>query len=167
MEKLVNETKSSKNKISFGVGGWLIFLVIWLIVLAPIKSLGGMASYIVENEKSFPQLLNNSYWHSIVTYRWLIIGIGTLFSIISGYKLLKIHKPSSKRFAILNFVFIQPLASLGILFVPSFVIGNTYQGFTSDLKAFLIPFVVYLISTVFWVLYLLLSKRVRDTYKDT
>lgn len=153
------------NEYLSGVGGWLYFLIISLMVLGPLKLIGQTYGSFADTLDKYPQLANNPQWQSIKLYSWCLIMVSVAFSITTGYKLWKNHERASVRFAIQNFFLIQPAITLGIYIMPAIVLGNINQlDPLSDPQA-LGGLIGYLIMAGVWTTYLLKSKRVANTYR--
>jgi hypothetical protein len=144
-----------------GVGGWLRFLVIVLMVLGPLFALGTLGNLQIEFKAlesrlpAFGQLLDIALAFTFLQVLW---------SIVVGYRLAKKYHdaPSlAKWFFILTPVLfiVQSLLMLSVTGLPR-ESANAMKG------TLVLEFFKTVMSSLIWYLYLVRSKRVRYTYPD-
>lgn len=141
-----------------GVGGWLLFLVLILIFIGPLR--GALETYLTFQElsRSEPGYLETVDGQDTLMGAWLVWGVTTLFSISAGLLLAFRHRPSSVWFAVVVFWLIGPILN-GIILLDFYVYESQIDGELAFQfgKSFVFP--------IIWVLYLLLSDRVKNTYR--
>lgn len=152
--------KKEKNLV--GVQGWLAFLVIILMVITPVSGFLGYYLEIQSLGSQDPLLASDPIWAPLQTYAWWSILLLSVLIFIAGYRLWQVHTKQSVRFAIFVFWVIGPLELLATALSLKFVLGVV----PLDLIAEEFPSVMmqYYIFAAIWTLYLLLSRRVNNTY---
>lgn len=145
-----------------GVGGWLKLLIVGLCILGPLVSCGQHAGEIAKAEAANPSLTSLDAWQSFVTYsNWaLLFSLAITFS--AGYRLWKIHTPQSVRFAILAMWIAAPVSALFQIVAAHFSIGTA--ALSSAGGEIAVGVIRGWIVALVWTLYLLMSKRVKNTY---
>jgi hypothetical protein len=161
------QTNSETTKITAdvlkltGVGGWLRFLVVVLIVLGPLFSLSTLGSVqselkpLVPRFPAFGQLVDMVLAFTLVQVLW---------SIFVGYRLAKGYHnaPSLAKWFFILTPILFVIQSLLMLSVPGLPSESTRA-----MGGALVPeFFKTAISSLVWYLYLVRSKRVRYTYPD-
>lgn len=145
-----------------GVGGWLKLLIVGLCILGPLVSCGQNAEEIAKAEAENPSLMSSDSWEAFVTYsNWaLLLTLTITFS--AGYRLWKIHAPQSVRFAILAMWIATPVSILLQMVAAYFSVGTAALSSAGGeiLSGVIRDWIVALV----WTLYLLRSKRVKNTY---
>jgi Protein of unknown function (DUF2569) len=137
-----------------GVAGWLAFLAFSLTFLGPLVTLGRTAADISTAERTNPGLAGSSDWSSLVAMAWLFSIIYCAITIFAGYRLYKHHVPNTVPIVLACLWTAGPaLALIGLL------------AFGSD-EAAIADLVRTIFTTGIWTAYLLLSKRVKNTYSD-
>lgn len=149
------------QKEPYGVGGWLALLVVGLTILGPLLSFGMTSGEISSTERDYPELIGNDLWEQIKAITWTALGIQVVITFTAGFRLTNAFRPSSVRFAIFALWF----SGVGIT-VITFVLMANLSGFDSAaVEAELARGVVQgTITAGIWTAYLLLSKRVKNTY---
>lgn len=144
-----------------GVGGWLGFLVILLMVLTPLMSLGRMYSEIRQVEEALGGQ-TNAEWEMLKTIFWSLFFVQMAILFVSGYLLNNVFKPSSVRLAIAGLWLAGPVLGLVNILVAASVasIGSVAQEAAG-------PLFGSLFWASIWTAYLCFSKRVRNTYYQT
>ena len=141
-----------------GVAGWLGFLVASLIVLGPVVTVIGTALEFSQTERLYPEVVGTSLWRTAQTITWGSVAAYCLVSIYAGARLLRKHVPSSVTISIVCLWIAGPLVAI----VGLIALGNAgAEPTASDVGAALGRPIIW--STA-WTLYLLYSRRVRDTY---
>jgi len=140
-----------------GIGGWLLFFSISLIILTPLYTLKGLMDY-GEATKLFNQLPE---FKTIVVIDLVISIPLMLFSIFTGVMLLQLRKNAVK---IAKIYLLVMLAYSIISAIMPFVVGlpsKITQTIFSDIVK---DFVRSLGYFVIWYSYLNVSKRVKNTF---
>lgn len=144
-----------------GVGGWLRFLVVVLMVLGPLFALGnigklkGELNPVMEAYPAFDQLYTMVLGFGLATMAW---------SIFVGYKLARGYPNAptlAKWFFILTPVLFVPQA-----FLMLSISGLPKESVDAMAGGLVLEFFKAVISSAIWYLYLIKSKRVRYTYPD-
>ncbi len=144
-----------------GVGGWLLFLCVIMVIISPLWSLQGIVSVlgdIWEVKDQYPGLM-------LVTAVDLILSAGVIaFQIYAGLKLWRVRPgaaQTAKKYFIVFLVY-----SFIAAFLP-FLAGFSKEG--NDIIAAELPKSIFgsLVWFCVWYGYLSVSKRVKTTYKDT
>ena len=154
----------TKNQNLSGIGGWLGFLIISLMVLGPLAGLGKLMNEFQDAERQFPQLITNPQWLNYKQFSWLILTIAAALSISAGYRLWKIHFSESVRFAILALWLSGPLGNF--LYFTAAVIVFGSQTMANALPEMLGGILGSCIAAGIWTAYLMRSIRVQNTYKS-
>ena len=144
-----------------GVGGWLRFLVVVLMVLGPLFALGSFGSAqgdlkpLVADYPAFGELLTMVGWFTGLTIIW---------SIFVGYRLAKGYPnaPSLAKW----FFLLTPVVFLVQTFFMFTITGLPESSRDAMAGALVLEFIKALFSSVVWYMYLIMSKRVRYTYPD-
>lgn len=149
-----DETKQVDARYK-GVGGWLLFFCLSLVVLSPLIAVIGV---ILNYE------LLNSYGDRLMTWLTIdsIIDVAlAVFSIYGGIMLWKV-KPNAVRTAMifLGFLICCNLFKLILLDVFNSVLPSMLQGSGEALRRLFSSF----IFSAVWFLYLVFSKRVKATF---
>lgn len=145
-----------------GVAGWLGWLVFAMCVIGPLISLGSSSGDIAQAERANPFLTTIPGWSD---YKRLTTAIQTAAAVclfIGGILLWKRHKRSSVYIAIASLW----VANLGAVLAHHVSLVQTLPQFADDAtfnQTGLAVFKAILIAGV-WTLYLLLSRRVKNTY---
>lgn len=145
-----------------GVGGWLAFLVISMGILSPLRTLGGYYRDVILTERA-NSLSGIPVWE---TYKWVVLAlvvVSAVLFLLAAYRLWKQPVWRSVRFAIMA----MWLACTGMdvigMMVLYFVFGADfakmvwYDGMGQVFQGMIYPAI--------WTIYLLKSKRVRNTYR--
>ncbi len=144
-----------------GVGGWLAFLVVSLVLLWPLGGLISIYEGFVNIEQTF-DVTGLASWRQHKTMTWLLFIVSTVTSMLAGYRLYKEHAKESVRFAIYAIWLAGPILNLTAIMAGILILGVPYagggfwQGFAS------IVFSVCIASL--WTAYLKRSVRVKNTY---
>ena len=155
----------TKNQYLAGVGGWLGFLIIGLMILWPLIYFGILSNEFHDAEKQFPQLINNAQVVKFKQVSWLIFAAQVAISFSAGYRLWKIHFSESVRFAILALWLSGPLGNFMYLIAIAFIFG--LQAGTDALPEMLGGILGPCIHASIWTAYLMRSLRVKNTYQTS
>lgn len=162
----------SKNLYISGVGGWLGFLIVVLMIINPLSGFGSLSNEFHDVLELFPQLENNTQLKTYKQVAWLILAALASTSFAAGYRLWKFHCPESVRFAIIAIWLVGPLGhALYIVFIGNYLdIISKVAHFSSNVRGHIIDktftdTIYSVIAAVIWTAYLMRSTRVRNTYK--
>jgi Protein of unknown function (DUF2569). len=145
-----------------GVGGWLAFLVLSMALLSPARTLYGYYRDVVVTERNMG-LAGNPVWETYTTIVLILVVIGCLLFFLAAYRLYRQHVWRSVRFAIVAmWVACTGMDAIGMVALY-FVFGGEFavmifQNVTGEL-------IKGLVYPAIWTLYLLKSRRVRNTYR--
>jgi len=142
-----------------GVGGWLLFFVIVLAVLSPLRLVVETAMLVGEDAE-MAAVFGDSF-DTIILFEWalaaLIIGVFWFLA----WRLVKVHVWRSVQIAIAGIWLMGPVAGLAEVAL----IATMIEVPAGDLSG--VIFMALLQPTVFciiWTAYLLKSERVANTY---
>ncbi|HEX8526571.1 DUF2569 family protein [Allosphingosinicella sp.] len=145
-----------------GVAGWLAFLCIVLMFISPAWSLIGTGIEFNGAERDHPGLSEIPEWRTVKIFVWLLTGAGAVLSIYAGWRLNSVHRPSSVRLAI---------ATMWALGPGSLLIGGAVAALAFDVAFLSDPqdtrdLARSIAAPSLWTFYLLLSRRVKNTYYE-
>ena len=153
----------AKNQYLAGVGGWLGFLIIGLMILWPLIGLGKLSNEFYDTERQLPQLVNNAQWSNYKQISWLIFAALVAIRFSAGYRLWKIHFSESVRFAILALWLSGPLGDF--MYFVALVLIFGLQVSANGLPEMLGGILGSSIGAGIWTAYLMRSLRVKNTYQ--
>lgn len=142
-----------------GIGGWLSFFITVIIVVKPLLSAAHFSGEFQKIEEALPGIAEVESYAAFTSYAWYVIGAAALLCAAAGVLLCLRHRWDSVKFT----VWVLWLTGPGLLFALGLYIA---EGESWGAKLFWNP-VDFASSCVFpaiWSAYLLLSKRVRNTY---
>jgi len=149
-----------------GVGGCLGFFVIGLIVIGPLFGWVSTSTGLRDSEAAFPQLVGTSAWGQYKLISWVAFFTQAILSIHAGVRLNHETKPGAVRYAIFILWFstigINALFFLALFTIPDYG-AATAEAYTRD-PAFVGQILGQAIAAGVWTVYLLTSRRVRNTY---
>jgi hypothetical protein len=154
---MANESAQAKAPLD-EIGGWLWFLIASLIALGPILTVVTTALELSNAETLYPTITGSSLWQTAQIIAWCSVAVYCLISIYAGVRLLRKHVPSSVAIAILCLWLAGPLLSLAGLYALAEAGGEPNA---ADVGAAVGRPLVW---ATLWTLYLIFSKRVRQTY---
>lgn len=146
-----------------GIGGWLWFLILQLMILGPLLGLGGLHNEFSEAIKQFPHIETNSQWQTYKQISWTIFAATAGINIAAGFRLWKIHAPESVNFAIISIWLAGPLGHICYVAAAYFILGEAAS------KTILLIFISTISSCLIaglWTIYLMRSIRVKNTYRQ-
>lgn len=161
-EEALEEKPSAKAAELKGVGGWLAFLVISLGVLSPLRTLYGYFRDVVLTEQDMG-LAGNPVWETYTTIVLVLVVIGCLLFFLAAYRLYRQHVWRSVRFAIMAMwvactgMDVIGMVALYVVFGGEFAVTALQNVRGELIKGLVFPTI--------WTLYLLKSRRVRNTYR--
>jgi len=149
------ETTSNKPELK-GIGGWLAFFIIALII-GPAQSAFGIQSELNKLALADPSYINTEDWFDTVTTAWFVWGIGSFLSFLASIILIIWESPKAVKLVIFL------LWLMGPILLSSVILDNWYIGI--ELEPFhVFEFLLSCASASLWSAYLLMSKRVKNTY---
>lgn len=150
------------EKQPHGVGGWLAVLVYWLIVIGPALGffmlLGGLSLLRQDNALQAQAASLASYIVVLDLVTWIT---QSGLSIYAGRRLRDRFEPASVRYAILILWF----NSIGVAVLQFLALAILPSSDTASLAVFFLGrSLVLIIPVAMWNAYLVLSRRVKNTY---
>ena len=142
-----------------GVSGWLAFLVISFVALGPLITLFMTALEVSQVRSQYPTAIGTELWNKVEALTWFAALSYCAISIFAGYRLIKHHVRSTVPIVILCMWISGP----GISFIILMIFQELSAGKFASSEAGA-DIGRSLISCIGWTLYLLLSKRVNNTY---
>lgn len=143
-----------------GVAGWLLVLVVGLLFLGPLVGLVRVASDIALSEELYPSVKGLDAWENYKLATWIGFAFFVSTNIYAGYGLAKGRDPSVvSRVKVVMWIVI-PAISLFMNVVLSYFFFDT----AAVDAQYIAGLIGYFLITLFWTLYLVKSKRVRNTY---
>ena len=144
-----------------GVGGWLAFLIFVLCVFVPLTLTYGQYSDMAHAEQFYPQFVDSPHWLMMKTIRWWATGAVVASAMSSGLLLLFMRNARTRYFAIAGIwlaFFVVPAVTWIVTNISLPYAGVTLFGFVKPLEL--------IVGSVVTTAYLLMSKRVKNTYGD-
>lgn len=150
------------DKALYGVKGWLALLVIAMCLLGPLKVIGETTANIAAAEKDSPYLLALSDWATYKQASWVLVMIVCAILFFGGWRLWKIHCRRSVYLAIASLWTANIAVFVGDYVIASAVFGQAVADAAGNDIA---PEIIKaLTASTVWTAYLLLSRRVENTY---
>jgi hypothetical protein len=137
-----------------GVKGWLLFLVLVLTLIGPLRVAWGVHSELEAVLLAEPTLAGTEEWFDIQGAAWVAWGVPAILSLTAGFILILVRKSWAVFAAIALLWLMGPL-------LAAFMIWDS--GLEFD-RTNLIAIAKPTASAVLWTLYLMISKRVKNTY---
>lgn len=153
----------AKNLNISGVGGWLGFLVIALMILGPLLGFSTLTEVFRGAVDQFPQLAFSMQWQKYEQASWLIYVASAAISFSAGYRLWKNHSPESVKFAILAIWLAGPLGNVLYMVAAIIISGSNAGGNT--IANMIGGTISTVIAAGIWTAYLMRSERVKNTYQ--
>ena len=141
-----------------GVRGWLLFLVLVLTVIGPALGAWNLISELKSLAAQDPSLVGTPEFVEVTEVSWFIWGIGTFLVFCAGLLLALRHKPSTVWIAICLLWLGGPILN-GLVLLDQLMIGVAIE--TSQA----IGIVRSIVPALVWSAYLLMSRRVSNTYR--
>lgn len=141
-----------------GVTGLLGFLVAVLLLLGPVTTVLLTMLELNQTSELYPEVVGSALWENAQLITWLSVAAFCLISVFAGWRLLKHHTPSSVFIAIASLWIAGPIVSL----VSLAALGDAGGQVTAADAGATVgrPFV----WATIWTLYLVFSRRVKNTY---
>ncbi len=143
-----------------GVGGWLAFLIIWMVVLRPLAGLF-MWQQMHAAHGTDSSLVPNHSWLVNTSIFWLVFLPVAALSIYGGSKLWRERTPDAVNTAIAILWLTSPVASVALLISQQYLEGNV------TLTDAISTLTVNVAVAALWTCYLKFSRRVRSTYCES
>lgn len=143
-----------------GIGGWLAFLILALVLLSPFFGAVRIGTDIATTESQYPNLLTFAPWSTYKSAIWSSYLIGSGLSFYAGLGLFASRKASAVTRAKVILWIIGPAATvINLLLVPLVIFGKL----ESDARIFgaLLGSIFF---TTLWTAYLSKSRRIKATY---
>jgi len=155
-------TESAHDTDLIGVGGWLAFLALVLIVISPLMTVFTTIAEHSRTASQYPELVNQNIWRSAVVLDWSMAALSAAISVIAGLMLLKIFRRSTVSIVIaLIWLGAVGTAALSLVLSDYLMSGSVNAGNAGATLGRPIGF------CLIWTLYLLISRRVKNTYVST
>jgi hypothetical protein len=107
-----------------GVSGWLLLLILWLMLLGPLRSFWVNLGGLMTSEVDQPALAANADWLIYKRWTWIVWLVSAGIAIAAGYRLWKHHRKTSVDLAVIALWTAGPGALLGYLTVGWLVYGR-------------------------------------------
>lgn len=154
--------QQDSGKVLKGVGGWLLFVVVGLILLRPSSIFQLMREDFATLEKLYPQLVSFGPWLEYKDLQHTVGIVTAAISAVAGILLVTLTKQSAVRFAIAALWITGPF----YLVVSTAVLANAIPSvtFVDLFEPSIGQFLGMCFAVILWTLYFLKSKRVENTY---
>ncbi len=149
----------TSHDVETGIGGWLLFLVFCLLILAPLFLVGGLIDF-VKAEEADASLLSNEGWRIYKTISQSNFLFAFLLSVYGGITLIKERSPRAVQRAKVIIWIIGPVVTIIQLYIFPFIVFDIQPMDAGATGAVVGSF----ISSFIWSTYLSKSKRVNLTY---
>lgn len=146
-----------------GVGGWLLLLILLMTLLWPLRGLTDTARGFDESEREISILETGEPWARYKLATWVLLATSSALSVVAGVRLWKDHRTASVVFAVVALWLVLPARSLLYMFAE-WVIFNPEDATELLWRGLKNTAFTAVIAGV-WTAYLLLSLRVRNTYR--
>lgn len=143
-----------------GVGGWLLFLIVKLMLIGPLMELSTLSNEIAQMEATTPELIALASWTIYKKVLWSICGVVIAISLATGIFLVRNRTRAAVRRAIVAVWLIGP-GSLIALLAAAPILDWSLSEAAGQLMG---TFITGGLGAILWTAYLVLSKRVRATY---
>jgi hypothetical protein len=144
-----------------GVSGWLLLLILWLMLLGPLRSFWVNLGGLMTSEVDQPALAANADWLIYKRWTWIVWLVSAGIAIAAGYRLWKHHRKTSVDLAVIALWTAGPGALLGYLTVGWLVYGRLT---TANPTALVLGATVSCLFAAAWTVYLKRSRRIALTY---
>ena len=144
-----------------GVGGWLMVLILWLMLLGPLRSFWINVGGLLNSEFDQPALASSADWLTYKRWTWIVWLVSSGIAISAGYRLWRHHRKTSVGFAVIALWAAGPGALLGYLAVTALVYGHMT---TASPTALILGATISCLFAAAWTVYLKRSRRIALTY---
>ncbi|MFO1517400.1 MAG: DUF2569 family protein [Lysobacterales bacterium] len=145
-----------------GVSGWLAFFVVALCALGPMFEFNRNFMDYQQIESSNPELLSTAAWVSYKQYAWAVFSSTVLLRWAAGFALTNRFVWSSVKFTIAVGLSVPVISSVGRYLAMSATFGPEAAARATETLS--VQCIQGLFVMGVWSLYLLKSRRVRNTY---
>ena len=143
---------------SSGVGGWLMFFIVTLVFISPLRICASLGQY----DSAWEPLYATYPLLKTIKLITVVVGLGLIcFSVYAGFSLWKV-RPNAVRTA-KTYLLVLATSSITLSCLPLFV-GLPEQANTAILQVLPVEILIMLVYPTVWYLYLNKSKRVAITY---
>lgn len=143
-----------------GVQGWLSFFGVSLIALGPLITIATTAAEFASLGSQYPSAVGSSQWNTAVAAGWSATVIYCAISIFAGWRIFNRLVPTTIPIVIACIWLMGPVLAIVSLIVVQDVSGGDVTN--ADAGSALGRPLVY---CTIWTIYLLRSKRVKNTYR--
>lgn len=154
---------NSKSELR-GVGGWLSLLIVLMCFVGPIQALGGTAIEFSNAESQNQSLSTLQQWGNYKNQIWLLMAFISSMLFFGGWRLWNTHKPSSVFIAATSLWLAYLLGISGQYLIVITTMGQEIAGVADLGGEVAISIVKGAVSPIIWTAYLLISRRIRNTY---
>ncbi|HEX5183543.1 MAG TPA: DUF2569 family protein [Allosphingosinicella sp.] len=145
-----------------GVGGWLAFLVISLMALGPVVGIASTFGDLSQVEQANPLLAASAGWGIVKTVLWILTLIQVAMMVFTGWRLNRDYRRSTVKFAIVMLWVMGPVWSVVTLAAIALLMNSNPIATASSPLTLARP----VIWALAWTLYLVMSRRVANTYDE-
>jgi hypothetical protein len=145
-----------------GVGGWLAFFLVTLGIIGPLVFLA--TGYAALSDPAMP-IAYGSVWPTLLTAEIILIAVILALNWFVVWRFLRVFNWTSVRIGIAALWILAPLSVFGEALLVSWIARIDFA-LLLEMSSSAEQFRPFVYATV-WTLYLLLSKRVRNTYSGT
>ena len=163
IEKKRHSANDEKNG-PYGMKGWLLLFWLSLVFFSPLYSVISQYSEFLSQESNMPGLETIPLWGQVKTYSWIHLVCSILLLWVAGYFLNRRYEWKSVKIAILIIWLTGPVA---VMFTALYFCVMFPSLFSAASEGLAGHFLTSLVYPVIWTLYLLMSKRVKNTYVKT
>lgn len=143
-----------------GVAGWLGFLCLTFLFLSPTITSVVTWTELHDAELADPRLAELAIWRTFKLYTWSLFAVATGLSVFTGWRLYTVHRPSSVRLTMAMLWALGP----GLMLLDSAIAGLAL-GIPLEIdSATKFDIIGGTVGATLWTAYLLLSRRVKNTY---
>jgi hypothetical protein len=158
----IDETPVRLSAPLRGVGGWLLFFIIFITIVSPVETLAFTAIDINSTATLYPELPRLAQWSAYVSIYWMIAVFASVVLCFAGYLLWSNRKADSVTFAKIVLWICWPLSSLAVLEITYFIFNLPMARVLSLESAKMATFNVLAATACTY--YLSASARVKNTY---
>ncbi|MEY2919264.1 MAG: hypothetical protein RL261_569 [Pseudomonadota bacterium] len=136
-------------------------LILWLVILGPLRSFWINVGGLLNSEFDQPALASSADWLTYKRWTWIVWLFSAGIAISAGYRLWRHHRKTSVGFAMLALWAAGPGALLGYLAVTALVYGRMT---TASPTALILGATASCLFAAAWTVYLKRSRRIALTY---
>lgn len=160
LKRIGNKGRMPVGQVPFaGIGGLLLLLIMWMIVISPVISFGALVVDFEKEEATYPELQHFASWVTFKAYTWASWVVVSSVTIYGGWLLLKRADMGAVKKAKWTLWIALLVSKAALIMIPVIVFGQ-YQYHQKDFSGILGA----LFWTIAWTIYLSVSRRVKATY---